>query len=60
MEKWFQLGKTLRQLINPETFPVAVKLLKDASEIPSSARRPLRDLKVPMAPCQAQGSHSLT
>lgn len=52
MEKWFQLGKTLRQLINPETFPVAVKLLKDASEIPSSAKRPLRDLKVPMAPCQ--------
>lgn len=52
MEKWFQLGKTLREIINPDTYPVAVRLLKDASEIPSSAKRPHRDLKVRMAPCQ--------
>lgn len=52
MEEWFRLGADLRRFINPETFPVAVKLLEDDSQVPSSARRPLRDLKVQMAPCQ--------
>ena len=52
MEKWTQLGKKLREFINPDTFPVAVKILKDESQIPSKARRPLKDLKVTMAPCQ--------
>ena len=48
MEKWIHLGKKLREFVNPETFPVAVKLLKDGSKIPSSAKRPLKDLKVPI------------
>ncbi len=52
MEKWFQLGKKLRTLINPATFPVAVKLLEDESQIPPGLRRPLRDLGVRMAVCQ--------
>jgi uncharacterized protein (DUF169 family) len=52
MEKWFQLGKKLRTLINPATFPVAVKLLEDESQIPPGLRRPLRDLGVKMAVCQ--------
>jgi uncharacterized protein (DUF169 family) len=52
MEKWTEFGKKIRELINPDTFPVAVKILKDESQIPSKARRPLRDLKVVMAPCQ--------
>jgi len=52
MEKWIQLGQKLRAFINPETYPVAVKLLKDEAGIPPQVRRPLRDLKVPMAPCQ--------
>ena len=52
MEKWFKLGENLRSLINPSTFPVAVKFLKNESQIPGKAKRPLRDLKVKMAPCQ--------
>lgn len=52
MEKWFQLGKKLTSFINPATFPVAVKLLEEGSQIPTWARRPLRDLRVTMAPCQ--------
>lgn len=52
MEKWFQLGKKLRTFINPATFPVAVKLLEEESQIPTGVRRPLRDLRVRMAPCQ--------
>lgn len=52
MEEWFHLGNELRRLVNPETFPVAVKLTTDDSGVPPSARRPLRHLKVKMAPCQ--------
>ena len=52
MEKWIEWGKKIREIVNPETFPVAVKILKDETGIPESAKRPLRDLKVPMAPCQ--------
>ena len=52
MEQWFELGKKMRTFINPDTFPVAVKLLQEESLIPESAKRPLRDLKVRMAPCQ--------
>jgi len=52
MEKWTELGRSIREFINPETFQVAVKILKDESEIPPKARRPLRDMKVVMAPCQ--------
>jgi len=54
MKEWQELGKELRRFINPETFPVAIKILKDIGEIPSGTRTPLRDLKVKMAHCQAQ------
>jgi uncharacterized protein (DUF169 family) len=52
MEKWTDLGKKIKEFVNPDTFQVAVKMLKNESEIPSKARRPLRDLKTVMAPCQ--------
>lgn len=52
MEAWWERGKKLRELLQPATFPVAVKLLTHVSHIPEAARRPLRDLKVKMAPCQ--------
>lgn len=52
MESWISLAEKLKVLVNPATFPVAVKLMKDPSQIPKKARRPLRDLKVRMAPCQ--------
>src|SRR4030066_854363 len=54
MKEWHELGKELRLYINPETFPVAVKVLKDKNEIPSGTRTPLKDLKVKMAHCQVQ------
>jgi uncharacterized protein (DUF169 family) len=52
MEKWSELGRRLRNRINPDTFSVAVTFLKEESEIPSKVRRPLRDLGVKIAPCQ--------
>ena len=54
MKEWQELGKELRRYINPETFPVAIKILKDKKEIPSETRTPLKDLKIKMAHCQAQ------
>jgi len=53
MEKWVDLGQQVRRFVNPATFPVAIKFLEETSLIPSSARRPFKDLKVRMAPCQA-------
>jgi uncharacterized protein (DUF169 family) len=52
METWFMLGKKLKSFINPSTFPVAVKFLKEEAQIPVKAKRPLRNMKVKMAPCQ--------
>jgi uncharacterized protein (DUF169 family) len=52
MEKWTDSAKKIKEYVNPDTFPVAVKILEDESQIPAKARRPLRDLKVVMAPCQ--------
>ena len=52
MEKWHQMGDKVRRFVNPATFPVAVRFIRDASEIPPSARRPLQNLQVRMAPCQ--------
>jgi uncharacterized protein (DUF169 family) len=52
MENWISLGEKLRNLVNPSTFPVAVKFLEGENEIPHKAKRPLRDLGVKMAPCQ--------
>ncbi len=34
MKEWQELGKELRRFINPETFPVAIRILKDKGEIP--------------------------
>jgi len=53
MKEWQELGKELRRYINTETFPVAVRILKNKNEIPNGVRTPLKDLKVKMAHCQA-------
>jgi len=52
MEVWRQYGEQLRRWVNPETFPVAVKFLDREADIPQTAKRPVRDLRVKMAPCQ--------
>ncbi len=52
MDKWIEKGKMLNDMLRPHTFPLAVKLIKDAEEIPESAIRPFRDLKIKVALCQ--------
>ena len=54
MKEWQDLGKEIRRYVNAETFPVAVRILKDEKEIPVGTRKPLKDLRVKMAHCQAQ------
>lgn len=53
MGNWSALNEALKRLVNPATFPVAISFLNQASEIPSRARRPKRDLKTAVAPCMA-------
>lgn len=38
--------------VRPQTFPVAIRMLKAGEEIPTKAKRPARDLKVQIATCQ--------
>ncbi|NHI94836.1 MAG: hypothetical protein EAX96_20270 [Candidatus Lokiarchaeota archaeon] len=40
LEKYRECGKKIEQFIRPLTFPIAVKLIKDESEIPPKTRRP--------------------
>lgn len=54
MKEWQELGKELRSYIHPETFPVAIKILKEKESIPNGTRTPIKDLRVKIAHCQAQ------
>lgn len=53
MKIWHELGKGLRRFINPETLPVAIRLLSHEREIPKGTKTPSADLKVKIAHCQA-------
>jgi uncharacterized protein (DUF169 family) len=49
MEQWQNLGQTLEQILRPQTYPLAVKIVKDESEFPKTVRRPEQKIAV----CQA-------
>jgi len=53
MDKWHNLAGELDRYLRPSTFPLAVLLPDDESQIPAKARRPLRDLGKKLAPCQS-------
>ncbi len=40
LERIQELGKKLELFLRPSTFPIAIKLIKDKSEIPPESRRP--------------------
>ncbi len=52
MEKWTNLIEKIKKYVNPQTFAVSVSFLGGDQRIPERIRRPLKDLGVPMAPCQ--------
>ncbi|MFX0114812.1 MAG: DUF169 domain-containing protein [Candidatus Hodarchaeota archaeon] len=49
METWRNIGRSLEELLRPQTYPLAVKFVKDESEFPERTRR--SDQKI--AICQA-------
>ena len=52
MKEYTELAKKLRTYLNPSTYPVAVTILNNEGSIPKNAKRPLKDMGVPMALCQ--------
>ena len=49
MENWKNLGQTLEELLRLQTYPLAVKFVKDESEFPEKVRRPEQKIAI----CQA-------
>lgn len=47
-----EYGKKLEEYLRPQTFPIAIKLIKDEHEIPPNAKRPKSDLKTQNFICQ--------
>jgi uncharacterized protein (DUF169 family) len=55
LDLWRAQGSDLMDLLRLETYPVAVKLLKEGEKFPDNIRRPLKDLKTKITLCQAFG-----
>ncbi len=49
------LDSALQKYVRPPTFPAGVRRIRSDTDIPSTAKRPLRDLGVRVAICQALG-----
>ena len=49
LEKWMSIGKTFEEMLRPQTYPLAVKFIKDESEFLEKTRRPEQKLAI----CQA-------
>jgi len=47
-----KIGQALDSYVRPQTFPVAIRMIRSIGEIPEKARMPRRDLATPMAVCQ--------
>jgi uncharacterized protein (DUF169 family) len=52
LEAYQEYGNQIEEYIRPATFPLAIKLLKNESEIPEGAKRPKRDLELQNFVCQ--------
>lgn len=51
--KYQEYGKKIEEFLRPLTFPIAIKFIKDESDIPPNHKRPKTDLKVQIFLCQA-------
>jgi uncharacterized protein (DUF169 family) len=47
-----EYGKRIEKQIRPASYPLAIKMIKDESEIPKDAFRPTKDLKAANTTCQ--------
>jgi uncharacterized protein (DUF169 family) len=48
-----KINQTFNSYFRPQTFPLAIRLVQSAEEIPERAKRPKRDFGINMALCQA-------
>jgi uncharacterized protein (DUF169 family) len=53
MSSLSEIDEALQTYVKPQTYPLAIKMLRAADEIPSNAKNPLRDFGVPFTLCQA-------
>jgi len=52
LEKYQKYGKRFEELLRPSSFPIAIKFVKDKSDIPTNYKLPKSDLKVQTFICQ--------
>jgi len=50
--KFQEYGKDIERYIRPSTYPLAIKMIKDESEIPPNTKRPKKDLDMQNFVCQ--------
>ena len=49
MQNWMDIGKALEEMLRPQSYPLAAKLVRDESEFPEGTRRPEQKVAI----CQA-------
>ena len=52
LEKYHEIGKKIEKYLRPETYPIALKLIRKEDEIPEESKRPNSDLKIQNFLCQ--------
>lgn len=52
VEELLELDRAISQYVRPDTFPLAISVVKNEDQIPEKAKRPLRDLGVRYSVCQ--------
>ena len=52
LDRYRKYGERIEALIRPATFPLAVKLIKNETEIKPEYKRPYRDMKLQNFICQ--------
>jgi len=52
LKRYHDFGKKFEKLLRLQTFPIAIKLIKNENEIPPNSKRPDRDLKIQNFICQ--------
>ncbi|MFT9847236.1 DUF169 domain-containing protein [Aneurinibacillus sp. REN35] len=51
-EKLQHMNQEIEKHVRPDTFPLAIRVLRPGEEIPPKAKRPLRDMQVQLSICQ--------
>jgi len=52
LHRYREMGKKIEELVRPDTFPLAVRMIDSASEIEPRYKRPLKDMDVQTFICQ--------